>query len=578
MVSDFTWTFSTEQTCSVAPPIASMSAPPNGSIDRPLNQTIVLNFSNRMNPASFAFIPGDLPNSTFSAYQNAVEAGGEISGGDAIPGSGVFSNLNRTLTYDPTGNLNADVPVYIRLTDGLRDICGNPLQTPPSGVQLLSFQTIPPDIIAPPAPVVNPVPANTNQASVQVSGQAEAGSNVTVTGGSIDKNTTASAGGLFSVSVPLNLNATNNFSVVATDASNNASLATTLDSNGDPLVTVHDNVALSVSLVTPLNGAIDVARDIVIDVEFGEPVKASTINSTNFMLEGSVIPGTLVAVGNNALRFTPTDLLDFNKTYTIRMRANGIRDLAGNALSSAFAASFTTQNFPLPVVTTVAADSGVQGTSFAVTFTGTDLGTASAVISDNPGISGSIGVATDTSVTANITIDALALPGLTTLGLTTLGGNSSAAFTVLHKAPVVTGIVPNSGDQGTTVAAQIQGSGLTDISSISIDGVGVTVNDLGTGTDAVRDVEFVIDPTATPGLRSVTVTTPGGSDSGDFTVSVPVVPVLATVTPDTGEQGSSFNVTFTGTDLADVSAVTSADPADQRQHRQHQRLHRWWRT
>ncbi|MDH3387882.1 MAG: choice-of-anchor D domain-containing protein, partial [Gammaproteobacteria bacterium] len=144
MVEGFTWTFSTEQTCSgIGAPIATMSAPPNGSIDRPLNQSIVLNFTNRMNPGSFAFVPGDLANSSFSVYQDAIEAGGEISGGTAVPGTAVFSNLFRTLTYKPAGNLPEDVPVYIRLTDGLRDVCGNPLQTPPAGVQLLSFQTIP---------------------------------------------------------------------------------------------------------------------------------------------------------------------------------------------------------------------------------------------------------------------------------------------------------------------------------------------------------------------------------------------------------------------------------------------------
>jgi hypothetical protein len=562
MTQDFSWVFSTEQTCNVASPVATLGTPPDGSIDQPLNQSIVLNFTNRMNPASFGFIPGDLANSSFSVYAGAVEAGGElnIGGASAVPGSGVFSNLNRTLTYNPSGNFAEDTAVHIRLTDGLRDICGNPLQTPPSGVQLLSFQTIPPDTTAPEAPTVNPVPQFTNLTAVQLSGAAEAGSSVEVSGGSVVKTTTASPAGLFSVSVPLTANAINDFSVQASDASGNASAVVATDNNGDPLTTVQDSNRPLVSTVFPADGAIDVTRNLVIQVQFDEEIDAATINDLNFTLEGSVIPGTLAPVGNNGFSFTPDNLLDFNTSYNIRIRANGMRDLAGNGLLSEFVASFTTESFPLPLIAGLTPNSGVQGTSFPVTFSGSELVTAFAVTSDNPGIVGAIVSTSDTSVTASITIDALAATGATTLGLTTLGGSTSQAFTVLHKAPVITNIVPDNGEQGATVAAQIQGSGLTDITSISIDGSGVTVTDLGTGNDAQRDVQFVIDPAATPGLRNVTVTTPGGSDSSDFTVLVPVLPVLTSVAPDNGEQGTTFSVTFTGTDLADVNAIVSADP------------------
>ncbi|MCP4331015.1 MAG: choice-of-anchor D domain-containing protein [Gammaproteobacteria bacterium] len=458
MVEVFTWTFSTEQTCSpLNTPIATMSAPTDGSIDRPLNQSIVLDFTNRMNPGTFSFVPGNLAASNFSVYTDAIlNATGDdidINMASAVPGSGVFSNLNRTLTYTPLVNFDENTTIHIRLTDGLQDTCLNPLQTPPNGVQLLNFQTIPPDTVAPAAPVVNPVPTFTNQPAVQVSGQAEASSSVTVTGGSAVVNTTASGAGNFSVSVPLNANATNNFSVQATDASTNASAVVTADTNGDPLVTVHDNVLPLVSSVLPLNGAINVVRGIVIQADFDEPIDPATINDLNFTLEGSVVPGTLAAVGNSGFTFTPDNLLDFNKTYTIHIRANGMRDLAGNGLSGEFVASFTTANFPLPVLTNLSPNDGVQGTNFAVEFTGTDLGTAFAVTSDNPAIGGAIVGTTDTSVTANITLDPLAAAGLTTLGLTTLGGNVSVPFSVLHKAPLINNIVPDNGFQGTTVNA-----------------------------------------------------------------------------------------------------------------------------
>jgi len=562
MEESYSWTFSTEQTCGgISAPIATLGDPVDGSIDRPLNQSIVLNFTNRMNPGSFAFIPGDLTSSTFGVYGNATETAGDlINEGTLILGNGVFSNLNRTLTYSPISNLGEDMPIHIRVTDGLRDICGNPLQTPANGTKLFSFQTIPPDTFAPVVPQVNAVPVITNLNTVQVSGVGEADSLMDVLGGLSTQTRTASSSGLFSISVPLNLNSINDLSVQSSDASGNTSLDTVVDINGDPLTVIHDNIRPQVSSVSPINGAMNVLRSTSVDVIFDEDIKPETINDLNFTLEGSVIPGTLLAVGDNGFSFTPDALLDYNKTYNVHIRANGMRDLANNGLSSEFVSSFTTQNFPLPVISSILPLTGVQGTSFTVDFAGSELSTASAIVSDNPGITGTVDSATDTHVSSTITIDAVAATGLTTLGLTTLGGSTSLPFTVLHKTPVINSIVPNSGDQGTTVSSQIQGSGLTDISNISIDGTGVSVNDLGTGNDTLRNVEFVIDGAATPGPRNVTVTTPGGSDSAIFTVvEVIPAPALTSISPDNGVQGTTPQITFSGTNLTGATAIVSSN-------------------
>lgn len=565
MENSFSWTFSTEQTCSgVASPTASLVQPMDGSIERPLNQNIVLEFSQSMNPASFSFVPFDLGNSNFSVYQDAIDDGSgdiDITVASPVAGSGVFGNLNRTLTYTPGANFPEDTKVHVRLTDGIRDACGNPLQTPPNGVKLFSFDTIPPDTTPPALPQVNPVAALTNLPTVQVSGSAEASSTVTILGGAAPVNTAASALGLFNVAVPLNLDQSNTLQVQATDASNNSSALINVDLNGDPLVVVNDSTSPGVLTVAPANGAADVLRDATVHVEFNELIDPATLNSLNFTLEGSVIPGNFAPVGDSGFTFTPDNLLNYNTTYTVRMRANGIRDLAGNGLASEFVASFITEDFPLPVVTAVVPDSGVQGSSFQVTISGNNLATANGVISDNPGISGSLNSATDGSVVASITIDSMAATGMTTLGLTTLGGSASVPFTVLHKAPVVTAIVPGSGDQGATVAAQIQGSGLTDIIGIVIDGAGVAVVDLGTGSDSTRDVQFVIDAAATVGARTVTVTTPGGSDTGTFTVlEFNPAPTLTSIIPNSGTRGTTVSVTFNGTNLATASAVVAANP------------------
>lgn len=295
-------------------PQVTLLDPANGSIDRPLNQAMVLEFSDPLDPATLAFDPLNLNLSSFGVYANALETAGDISGGIAIAGQAALSNFNRTLTFTPSPNLPEGASIHTRLTNGLHDTCGNPLQTAANGVKLFDFSTQPPDSSPPPAPTVNPVPALTNLGSITVSGSAE-------------------------------------------------------------------------------------------------------------------------------------------------------------ALSS-----------------------------------------------DNPSISGSIVSATDSSVIADTNIGTIAATGATSLGLTTLGGTVTLPFTVNQKPPPITAINPMQGIRGTTVNATLSGSGLSAISSISIDGTGVTLNDLAIGNDSSHNIELVISAGATLGARTITVTTPGGTDTVFFTV------------------------------------------------------------
>ena len=80
-----------------------------------------------------------------------------------MPGSAAFSNLFQTFTFTPSGNLPTGQTIRVRLKNTIKDTCGQPLQTPANGISLFSFTTIPPDTIPPAVPVVNPVPALTNQ-------------------------------------------------------------------------------------------------------------------------------------------------------------------------------------------------------------------------------------------------------------------------------------------------------------------------------------------------------------------------------------------------------------------------------
>jgi len=347
MQESFSWQFSTAQDCSVTEDLVLTSVvPSNAAIDRPLNQAIILNFNNRIDVRSIRFIPGNLAGSTFGVYQNAAESGGNlISEGMPIPGSGVFSDLNSRLTYTPSANLPEDTPVHIRLTSGLRDVCGNALQTPANGVQLLSFRTLPPDTTPPEPPQVNPLPPLSNESHVLVSGSAEPASVVTVSGGASVVSTTVSESGLLSVLVPLKLDMENVLQVQAKDASENASTVVETDINGDGLIVINDSTVPLIAEISPADGATGVLLNSVVGVTFSESISTDTVNDLNFVVkQGELVVLGSLSVNDQLITFKPNELLEYDQSYTIHLRAEGIRDKAGNGLIENFVASFVTES------------------------------------------------------------------------------------------------------------------------------------------------------------------------------------------------------------------------------------------
>ena len=516
LATTFQWTFSTAQTCTgITAPTVTLSQPPDGSTDQPLNRKMVLAFSNRMETTTFTFDPVTPLNSSFVVLAGGAVSGGDVVGGSVVPGAAAFSNLFQTFTYTPSGNLPIAETIRVRLKNSLKDTCGQSLQTPANGIRLFSFATIPPDNTPPAVPIVNPVPALTNQQVLQVSGAAEPASVVYVTGGAAPATATTAM-------APLTQNSVNNLRVSAKDASDNVSPATTVDLNSAPLSVLQDSVAPTVLSVTPAAGATGVARTSVVTVVMSESITSGTVNSMNFTLDcgSGALAGSFTLNGSTGFTFTPANPIDYNKTCTIRLRTGGISDLAGNTLASQFVSSFAAEIFAAPTLTLLTPASGVQGTTFSVTLTGASLATASAMVSDNPGVSGSITTKSDTSVVASITITPLALPGATTLGLTTFGGTVKLPFTVTKKPPVITAITPNQGAQGTTVIAAISGSGFSSITNLAMSGSGVSISDLGGGNDGLINARFIIDVAAATGARTVDVTTSGGSTAGTFTVTL----------------------------------------------------------
>lgn len=109
-----------------------------------------------------------------------------------------------------------------------------------------------------------------------------------------------------------------------------------------------DTVSPTVASVSPSDGSTDAATTASVNAVFDEDIDGSTVAGTTFELRdsgGASVPATVsyVAASRTAV-LTPSSLLAPSQAYAARVRggANGIRDVAGNAMAADYAWSFTT--------------------------------------------------------------------------------------------------------------------------------------------------------------------------------------------------------------------------------------------
>jgi len=94
--------------------------------------------------------------------------------------------------------------------------------------------------------------------------------------------------------------------------------------------------------------------------------------------------------------------------------------------------------------------------------------------------------------------------------------------------PVIAGIEPAEGLQGTTVEAVIRGENLEGATEVAFRGTGVTATIREGGTETELPIVIRIAPDAAPGPRTFTVTTPAGTaESGEVVFTVLEAPRIA---------------------------------------------------
>ena len=220
-----------------------------------------------------------------------------------------------------------------------------------------------------------------------------------------------------------------------------------------------------------------------------------------------------------------------------------------------------------PTLTSISPNTGIRGTSVAVTLTGTNL--AGATINAGTGItvSGTTVNGAGTSVTATFAIAAGATVGARSITVTTPGGTTGGVtFTVqAPPAPTITSISPTSGARDTSVNVTITGTNFTTATGVTVSGTTlllpqVPVSNFVVVNGTTITATFTINSFADVGAHTVTVTTAGGTATVTFTVTNAGAPTLASISPTSHTRGvgifpSVFTVTLTGTNFVAGSTV-----------------------
>jgi hypothetical protein len=212
-----------------------------------------------------------------------------------------------------------------------------------------------------------------------------------------------------------------------------------------------------------------------------------------------------------------------------------------------------------PVITGITPIGGAPGSIVNGTITGISLLNTSAVTVSGTGVTmiAGTGGATAYRVPVTITIDPGAALGLRTFTVNSSGATSPSfsGFTITNTT-TVTAMSPTIVGRGTSVNGTITGVALSGASLVTFSGTGVTASILGSGSSTSLPVSISIDPAASFGTRSVTVTASAGTSPPFSGLTVAPPSTITGISPNSAGPGANVGAIIDGIDLAGASAVT----------------------
>ncbi|MGM0505041.1 MAG: Ig-like domain-containing protein, partial [Bacteroidota bacterium] len=312
-------------------PAVYSTDPGNNATDVVLNKIVTATFSEEMNPMT-------LTAETFTMSEGTT------------PVAGTVSYSGTTASFKPSAVLASNTVYTATITNGAEDLLGMPLVADYEW----TFTTTAGTTLAP--TVISSNPEN-NEVDVELNKIITATfseemqpstintSSFTVKDGEVTVEGDVSYSGMIATFTPTNnLTAGTVYTaMISTEAENLDGIA--LAGNtvwGFTTGDVSDDIDPAVSSTDPVNDAIDVERNKIIQATFSEEMDPLTINTSTFtLMQGANAVDGVVDYSGTVATFTPTNTLSAETVYTAKI-TTGAKDLAGNALTANKEWSFTT--------------------------------------------------------------------------------------------------------------------------------------------------------------------------------------------------------------------------------------------
>ncbi len=398
----------------------------------------------------------------------------KASSGSSIAATVTYNSSTNTATLTPTSAL-ANSTTYTATISGVTDTVGDPMSSPFSW----SFTTVAP------APAVTNETPSSSATSIATNSTVAATFNEALlasTVNSTDFVLKSSSGSTIAATVSYN---SSNFTATLTPTAllaNATTYTATLNgissSTGVAMASAFSwsfttGPAPAVTTETPAANAANVAIGTALSATFNEPVQASTVNSTDFLLKtssGSSIAATVTYNSStNTATLTPTSVLSYSTTYTATL--SGVTDMVGDPMSSPFFSSFSTvapaptvmSESPASAATKVATNSTISA-AFNQALLATSVNTTDFVLRS---ASGSTVAATVSYNPSNftVTLAPLSLLSNSTTYTATLSGISNSSGIAMASpfswsfktgpAPTVVRHTPASAANGVAVSSAI---------------------------------------------------------------------------------------------------------------------------
>lgn len=188
---------------------------------------------------------------------------------------------------------------------------------------------------------------------------------------------------------------------------------------------------------------------------------------------------------------------------------------ASSVSPSAIGTATVTVTIPKPVLSSIAPNSGTQGTAVTVTLNGSNFQAGATVAIGGSGVTVSnVTVASATKITATFTIGSAAATGARNVTVTTGGGASaSQSFTVTSAKPTLTSLTPSAAKRGATVTVTLAGTNFTAPATVAVQGGAVTVSNVVVVSPTAITATFKVSASTTAKSHNTTVTTNAGASN-----------------------------------------------------------------